>query len=269
MKKQFSNYTIPHLHSLVCDYKRTNAYAEFLSSGICQDKVVVDCGAGSGILTYLALCSGATSVISCDHNPNTCEYLRKVFADSPNVSVVQLNVCTDVLPAGDLYIHEIVGNALLGEGVSHMFSNMRSQNISNVYPSHAKISVGDVHFDKKVPSDPQHNGIHQLHKDAQKFTEFLPDFEWNSSHINDYVGLNATNVQELYTIDLREPIPDHIKERHYHGDIIWEVGFDTDFNITYTNMNDSCQSWIVKMPYNVFLKYGYIESFDHNPIPVS
>ena len=267
--KTFLTYSIPQLHSLVCDYKRTNAYAEFLSSGICKDRVVVDCGAGSGLCSYLALLGGAKSVIACDISSETCDYLNSVFAHTPEVSVVQLNLCTDVLPAGDLYIHEIVGNALLGEGVTDMFSNMRSQNITNVYPSHAKISVGDVQFDKKVPSDPQHNGIHQLHKDVQKFTEFLPDFEWNSSHINEYVGLNATNVQELYTIDLRNPISDHIKEKHYYGDIIWEVGFDTDFNITYTNMNDRCQSWIAKMPYMAFLKYCYIESVNYKPIPVS
>lgn len=254
-------YTIPQLHSLVCDYKRTNAYAEFLSSGICQDKVVVDCGAGSGLCSYLALLGGAKSVIACDISSETCDYLNSVFAHTPEVSVVQLNVCTDVLPAGDLYIHEIVGNALLGEGVTDMFSNMRSQNISNVYPSHAKISVGDVHFDKKVPSDPQYNGVYQMHEHAQKFTEFLPDFEWNSSHINDYIGLNATNVQELYTIDLREPIPDHIKEYEANGDIIWQVGFDSQFDISYTNINDQCNNWKAKTPYRDFIKNCYIESF--------
>jgi len=68
---------------------------------------------------------------------------------------------------------------------------------------------------------------------------------------------------------LRDPIPDYIKEKHYYGDIIWEVGFDKDFNITCTNMNDTCQSWNAKMPYPAFLKYCYIESITNKPISVS
>ena len=256
--KQFSNYTIPQLHSLVCDYKRTNAYAEFLSSGICQDRVVVDCGAGSGLCSYLALLGGAKSVIACDISSETCDYLNSVFAHTPEVSVVQLNVCTDVLPAGDLYIHEIVGNALLGEGVTDMFSNMRSQNISNVYPSHAKISVGEVCYTGVTPAE---NSTHHLHTDAKQFLEFLPDFEWNNSFTVDYSDLVCKNVQALYQIDLCKPLPQHVKEYEATGDIIWQVGFDSQFDISYTNINDQCNNWKAKTPYRDFIKNCYIESF--------
>lgn len=256
--KQFSHYTIPHLHSLVCDYKRTNAYAEFLSSGICLDLVVVDCGAGSGLCSYLALLGGAKSVIACDQDPDTCEYLRTVFADTPQVTVVQLNLCTDVLPAGDLYIHEIIGNALLGEGVTDMFSNMRSQNISNVYPSHAKISVGEVCYTSVTPAE---NGLHHLHIDAKQFTEFLPDFERNNSFTVDYSDLVCKNVQILFHIDLCKLLPQHIKEHVATGDIIWQVGFNSQFDISYTNINDQCNSWEAKTPYRDFMKNCYIESF--------
>ena len=38
--------------SLIYDYKRTNTYESYIKKNV-KDKIVVDCGAGSGILTYL------------------------------------------------------------------------------------------------------------------------------------------------------------------------------------------------------------------------
>ena len=60
------HYTIDQLHSLVGDYRRTNSYSYWIMSGVCEGKTVVDCGAGSGLCSWLALRGGASRVIACD-----------------------------------------------------------------------------------------------------------------------------------------------------------------------------------------------------------
>lgn len=252
------HYTIEQLHSLVGDYRRTNAYSYWLMSGVCEGRTVVDCGAGSGLCSWLALRGGASRVIACDISPEVCDYLRTQFQDIPQVTVVLLDLCHDEIPKGDLYIHELVGNSLLGEGMSHVFANMRSQDIENIYPHHARISVGTVSHDAPVPSD---NSDHLLSPYARDFTKFLQDYQWNSSLIVDYPNLIARDMVYIADIDLREPVQQWIKETEHSGDIIWEVGFDPQFVVSYSNINATANNWNAKTPYNEFTKWCNVESF--------
>ena len=251
-------YTMHQLWSLVGDYRRTNAYSYWLMSGICQGKTVVDCGAGSGLCSWLALRGGASSVIACDISPEVCDYLRGQFADLPQVTVVQLDLCHDTIPKGDIYIHELVGNSLLGEGMSQIFSNMRSQGIENIYPHHARISVGAVNHNPEVPST---NCDHLLSPYARDFTKFLLDYEWNNSLTVDYPDLRATGISHIADVDLRKPMPQNLMESEHDGNIIWEVGFDPQYVVSYSNINATSNNWNAKTPYAEFVKWCNIESF--------
>ena len=252
------HYTIDQLHSLVGDYKRTNSYSNWLMSGVCNGQTVVDCGAGSGLCTWLALRGGASRVIACDISPEVCDYLSGMFKDIPQVSVVLLDLCHDEIPAGDLYIHELVGNSLLGEGMSAIFRNMRSQNIENIYPHHVKISVGTVTHDQPEVSV---NCDSLLTAHARDFTRFLPNYTWNASLIRDFPKLTVTDTQHIYTGSLRDPIPVQVMESEHSGDIIWQVGFDSEFSNSYTNINSTANNWNAKTPYDEFTKWCNVESF--------
>lgn len=252
------HYTIDQLHSLVGDYRRTNSYSYWIMSGVCEGKTVVDCGAGSGLCSWLALRGGASRVVACDISPEVCDYLRGQFQHMPQVTVVQLDLCHDDMPSGDIYIHELVGNSLLGEGMSQIFSNMRSQGIENIYPHHARISIGSVSHDPEVPST---NCDHLLSTYSREFTRFLSDYAWNNSLTVDYPNLIATGITHIADVDLRKPIPQHLQELELDGDIIWEVGFDPQYVVSYSNINATANNWNAKTPYAEFVKWCNIESF--------
>jgi len=251
-------YTIAQLHSLVGDYVRTNAYAQWLMSGVCSGMTVVDCGAGSGLCTWLALRGGASRVIAIDCSTEVCEYLRGQFGHIPQVSVHQLDLCHDDIPKGDIYIHELVGNALLGEGMSQIFHNMRSQGITNIYPHHTKISVGIVTHDK-----PQLAPVrdHRLITVARDFTNFCNNYHSNNVLTRDYPNLSVEIIEHVHTGSLRDPMPQHLKELNREGDIIWEVGFDSQFENSYTNVTPLSNNWNASTPYAEFVKWCNVESF--------
>ena len=53
--------------SFIYDYKRTNTFENYIKANV-SGKVVVDCGAGSGILTHLSSINGATKVYCLESN---------------------------------------------------------------------------------------------------------------------------------------------------------------------------------------------------------
>ena len=250
-------YSLPQLFSLISDYKRTNSYAEFLLSGVCEGKTVVDCGAGSGICTWLALKGGAERVIALDIADHICAYLNIVFVNEPRVSVVKCNLIKDEIPEGDLYIHEMVANGLLGEGITDIFDNLRSQNITEVYPTHASVSTASISHGQIHPSE---NLDHLLVPEAQEFikynTQYMPS-HYLLSTVDDY----SVQDQKLrWHLDLRDPIPQRVKDTVYSGALVWRVGFDAALCNSYTNANDVNNNWNVKMPYSTFAARCNLES---------
>ena len=67
----FSSYEDLDVHKLMLkDQPRTKAYQNFIecNKALFENKVVVDVGAGIGILSLFAARAGAKQVISCDKN---------------------------------------------------------------------------------------------------------------------------------------------------------------------------------------------------------
>ena len=87
------------------------------------------------------------------------------------------------------------------------------------------------------------------------------DYEWNNSLTVDYPNLTATGITHIADVDLRKPIPQHLQELELDGDIIWEVGFDPQFVVSYSNINATANNWNAKTPYAEFVKWCNIESF--------
>jgi len=252
------DYTIPQLNSLVGDWARTNAYADFLLSGVCKDKTVVDCGAGSGLCSYLALRGGASRVIACDISTEICNHLEVLFENDYRVSVQQLDLCVDTVPEGDLYIHELIGNALYGEGVRMILSNMASQGITNIHPHYARVTNGYVNPGVSKPSD---NMDYMLRNEVLDFLQYNEKYVWNNSLTFDHPELEWFFAQDpdvnpwLYEFDLREPPPQVVKETLHDGAVIWQIGFDPDFKNYYTNMNPENNNWNVRTQYSEFIKF--------------
>jgi hypothetical protein len=124
--------------ALAFDVVRNDAYINFIRDNV-RGKVVVDCGSGSGIWTWVSLYYGATHVYCIDVHAPTLEHLHKIFDDDSRVTVLNLNIFEDQLPKGDIYIHELFGVDPFGEGILTFLKNCKSQNITSIYPSELKL----------------------------------------------------------------------------------------------------------------------------------
>ena len=250
-------YTLSQLYSLIHDYKRTNSYAKFCASGMLHDKIVVDCGAGSGIVTWLALQNGAKQVVSIDINSDVCAYLKRIFVNEPRVKVVQLDLTKDILPKGDIYIHELFGNALLGEGVSHIFKNFAEQNITSLYPHFAKVFTARIRKGHSIESTVRKKLLNPV---AQEFLNFNIEYIPSTELLRDYPELHCELREEKHILDLRKPIPQNVKETVYNHSIVWEVGFDKDFINMFSNYNNENNNWRPDVDYRSFIKWCNLET---------
>lgn len=144
--------------SYIYDYKRTNSYNRFLKENA-KDKIVIDCGAGSGVLSDLAEIHGAKEVYSLEKNKETLEYLR-----TRRNNVLDFDLLCDTFPKGDIYVHELFETDILGDGLHVFLENCLRQNIRNVFPNYIKLFIfdewqefeeipldGNIKLDKEIP----------------------------------------------------------------------------------------------------------------------
>jgi type III protein arginine methyltransferase len=97
-------------------------------------KVVLDIGAGSGLLAMLAARAGAAHVFACERNPQIAARCREIvaangFADRITVLPVkstELDPARDLDGGADLVVSEIFARDLLGEGVLPSLAHARA-----------------------------------------------------------------------------------------------------------------------------------------------
>ncbi len=187
--------------ALVFDYDRSNCYNRFLKEHA-KDKTVVDCGSGSGLLAWLALKHGAKESHALEIVPSTLEHLTRLSKITNNFHVKDIDILTEDLPKGDLYVHEIFGHSIFDEGVHHLINNLQRQGITELYPRDIKIySASSKNFTLR-----KFDRI----KDADKFDlnflddevrEFVDILETNFFGKIDYLSLleSDATVIELYS----------------------------------------------------------------------
>jgi protein arginine N-methyltransferase 1 len=105
-------YTIHDFGDMIADRGRTDAYAQALRSRITPDSVVIDLGAGAGIMTLLACDAGARRVYAIE-SANMIQAARdlvRVNGFAPRVEFIQAASGSVVLPErADILVSEIHG----------------------------------------------------------------------------------------------------------------------------------------------------------------
>jgi hypothetical protein len=136
---------------LLLDSNRTNSYTKFIRENV-KDKIVVECGAGTGYFSWLCAKYGAKKVYSCEQSINLCNDLKERFSDIDNIEVVHCDVFKDNLPKGDIYIHELFGHTATGEGMYYFLHNCRRQNIKEIFPKYLNLVSCDFEtIPNKIP----------------------------------------------------------------------------------------------------------------------
>lgn len=156
------------------NYNKSNAYEDFISKNV-KDKIVIDCNAGNGLITWLCLKYGAKKVYCLENNQHAYLHLRNyVFRKNSRVELLNINSVVDDLPKGDIYIHDLFSTLLFDKGLLNFLNNCRKQNITNLYPNKIQIVQGII--DKKLEENivPDQNHLFDcLHTQARSYVKLM------------------------------------------------------------------------------------------------
>jgi type II protein arginine methyltransferase len=104
---------------------RNDAYYEGIKTAVQPGKLVLEIGAGSGLLSMMAAKLGATQVVACEAEPLVAKTATEIvktngFADTVTIlSKISYDVAVgkDLPEKADILIHEIFDSAIIGEHV--------------------------------------------------------------------------------------------------------------------------------------------------------
>jgi predicted RNA methylase len=93
---------------MINDTGRNVFYKNAIEQSV-QDKVVVDIGTGTGLLSVLAAKAGARKVFAVEIDQGRAEYARNVFAEvGVDVEVVNADFLTTDIPAAPLTVNRCI-----------------------------------------------------------------------------------------------------------------------------------------------------------------
>lgn len=156
----FSSYDNLSVHTLMLkDKPRTLAYKEFIEKNqfLFQDKVVLDVGAGTGILSLFCASAGASVVyaIEASNMADLCSQIVKCNKMEDKIQVIKGRIEEVELPKDkvDIIVSEWMGFYLLHESMLDSVLFARDKWLSDtgmMIPSHATLYLTPVNMSKYV-----------------------------------------------------------------------------------------------------------------------
>ncbi|MBU0634319.1 MAG: 50S ribosomal protein L11 methyltransferase [Candidatus Omnitrophica bacterium] len=137
------------------DKIRCQAYQKAIREVIKQGDVVIDIGAGSGLLSYFALRAGARKVYAIEQNGSLIDAARKIAKANgldKKITFIKGNSAKVTLPEkADVVICEIIGFLLLEENIIKYLHDARARFLKRtgiLMPSHGEIIIAPIEAPK-------------------------------------------------------------------------------------------------------------------------
>jgi protein arginine N-methyltransferase 1 len=215
-KVYFLPYGTMYEHKrMLSDRVRMNAYHSAIMNNkdYFKDKIVLDVGAGSGVLSIWAAKAGAKHVYACEAT-SMANHARSMVAannESHRVTVIQSIVEKLSLPLPnegrdqvDIIISEWMGMALLRESMLDSVLFARDKFLrkdGSLWPSHVSIYVGLVKAQEAWAT--AHDGLLDEMEDWDAFSQDMADYE-----------LDTQSMRETYETESRH---------HFLGHSSWQI----------------------------------------------
>ncbi|EED19039.1 protein arginine methyltransferase RmtB [Talaromyces stipitatus ATCC 10500] len=240
----FTSYSFNTIHeTMLKDTVRTDAYRDFIydNKGLFKDKVVLDVGCGTGILSMFCAKAGAKMVIAVD-NSNIIQKARENIYKNGFEHVIRcvrgkIEEVSLPVPQVDIIVSEWMGYGLLFEAMLDSVLWARDHYLvpgGLMVPSHTTLRIApyvdsdfvDSHvtFWKSVYGFDMSSMLENIHDEAI-VTTTKPETVVGSSAVFLPLPLHTITVEELsfvksFEVTLKEDIP---------GLDGWNIWFDTFF----------------------------------------
>ncbi|MFL6027502.1 MAG: methyltransferase domain-containing protein [Friedmanniella sp.] len=155
------------------DRARTSTLAAVIAATVRPGDVVLDAGAGTGILALYAARAGARRVHAVEADPVLCRYLRQTVARNGYadvIEVVQGDVHTFAAPAVDVALIELVETGLVDEALVSAYNALleagtlgtRTRCLPSSYATYAQPVLTDDRYDGFEVVALRHDWSHYL-----------------------------------------------------------------------------------------------------------
>ncbi|KAJ5239708.1 S-adenosylmethionine-dependent methyltransferase superfamily domain-containing protein [Penicillium chermesinum] len=234
----FASYAYNGIHeSMLKDTIRTDAYRDFVyeNKHVFKDKVVLDVGCGTGILSMFCAKAGAKKVISVD-NSNIIDRAREIVYDNglgDVITCIRGKIEEVELPVDqvDIIISEWMGYGLLFEAMFDSVIYARDRYLAPnglMVPSHATLRIAPY-------ADPDFIASHI------SFWENVYGFKMNSMLLKIYDeavvrGIHPNTIVGDSTVFLPLPL---------HTITVEELTFLKNFQVTLKEDIDALDGWAI------------------------
>ncbi len=217
------------------DSQRNTAYENWISENV-KDKIVIDLGAGSGILCYLAVKYGAKKVYALERRGRLIHRMKKILGDT--VEYIHADLLETELPECDIYLHEWLTSELWNE--KRFLKNFYKEGDKELEVGHildlVEYAKKNNFVDKLYPNTVELSSI-----DGESITEWA-DIElqshgqYSKKFLQDYYGdLTKNSIYKNKIYEKKVIWKGHIKDLEYmkHENYLgWILSFDDKYEVS-------------------------------------
>ena len=191
------------------DKQRNEAYESWISENV-KDKTVIDLGAGSGILCYLAVKYGAKKVYALERKGRLIHRMKEILGDS--VEYIHAHLLeVDELPECEIYLHEWLTSEFWNE--KRFLSNWFEEKDKEMQVGHildlVRYATWNGFIDKLYP-----NTIELSNIDGESHSVGFVDI-----HIDSYSKYSKQFIKDYYS-DIEQAT--HYENTIFKKDVLWK-----------------------------------------------
>ena len=217
------------------DSQRNTAYENWISENV-KDKIVIDLGAGSGILCYLAVKYGAKKVYALERRGRLIHRMKEILGNT--VEYIHADLLETELPECDIYLHEWLTSEFWNE--KRFLKNFYQEGDKELEVGHildlVEYAKKNDFIDKLYPNTVELSSI-----EGESITEYediklYSHGKYSRQFIEEHYSDLTLNSIYKNRVDSKEVIwKGHIKDLKYmqvNNYLGWILSFDNEYEVS-------------------------------------